>query len=160
MPPEFAEELTVRRLRGTGLTVVLGLLAAAGSLGPASADKGPVIVVPGKPGVPVVINGVDASYSVVTGDWGLARPGHGYVTIDRPAAWYGQGWSGGYYPATGRRPRLGRHEVEPPADRPLPPPAQDYYRSWSVQPDPRPVTEVPPYDPPPVILAPQVKERR
>lgn len=149
-----------RRLRGIRLAVVLGLLAPAGSAGYAHADKAPVIVVPGKRGVPVIINGVDASYSVVSGDWGLARPGHGSVTIERPAHWFGHTWSGGYFPATGRQPRVGRHEIEPPADRPLPPPAQDYYRSWSAQPDPRPVTEVPPYDPPPVILAPQIKERR
>ncbi len=39
----------------------------------AVAQTGPVIVIPGRPGVPVMINGVDASYAVVGGDWGLAK---------------------------------------------------------------------------------------
>ena len=31
------------------------------------------IVIPGRPGVPIIINGVDASYAVVEGDWGLGK---------------------------------------------------------------------------------------
>ena len=53
------------------------IVAVAGSLAghalARSADA-PVFVIPGKPGVPVIINGYDASYSVVEGDWGLDRP--------------------------------------------------------------------------------------
>ena len=30
-------------------------------------------VIPGRPGVPIVINGLDVSYAVVEGDFGLAR---------------------------------------------------------------------------------------
>jgi hypothetical protein len=37
----------------------------------ALAGGGFSIVIPGKPGVPIIINGVDASYAVVEGDWGL-----------------------------------------------------------------------------------------
>ena len=39
----------------------------------ALADGGFEIVIPGRPGVPVIINGVDASYAVVEGDWGLEK---------------------------------------------------------------------------------------
>jgi hypothetical protein len=42
----------------------------------AHADHAPAIVVPGKRGIPVIINGHDASGAVVIGDWGLYRPGH------------------------------------------------------------------------------------
>ena len=60
-------------------SIVMLVVAAAvlGAAAPARADSGPVIVIPSRPGVPVVINGLDASYAVVEGDWGLSRPGHG-----------------------------------------------------------------------------------
>ena len=50
--------------------------ASRGERMPARADSGPVFVVPSRPGVPIAINGRDASWSVVEGDIGLARPGH------------------------------------------------------------------------------------
>jgi hypothetical protein len=107
--------------------------AAIVAAGPAPADHAPTIVVPGKAGVPVIVNGYDASYAVVEGDWGLSRPGHmpptvitGPLIIPAPA------W-GGYYPATGRRPGYGRYEVEPPPDRRLPRPAPSFYREWGTQ---------------------------
>lgn len=67
--------------------IVVGLLA--GSLcGPAAAsDNAPVIVVPGKAGVPVMINGRDASWAIVEGDWGLYRPGSVPVTVIYPRPW-------------------------------------------------------------------------
>ena len=52
---------------------VAGLICGSA---PAPAADGPVIVIPGKRGVPVIINGFDASYTIVEGDWGLDRPGH------------------------------------------------------------------------------------
>ncbi len=127
----------------------------------ASADHAPVIVVPGRAGVPVIINGEDVTGAIVEGDWGLERPGHGVPTViplhaaplrlgPPPAA---------YYPSTGRRPAYGRREVEPPANRRLPLPAEPYLRTWGVQSDPTPATSPPPYDPPPVILAPRTNER-
>ena len=51
---------------------------------PARAQTGPVIAIPGKPGVPVTINGVIVDGAVIYGDWGLARPGHGAVVIEGP----------------------------------------------------------------------------
>jgi hypothetical protein len=142
--------------------IASGILAAA-LCGFAHAQTGPVVVVPGKPGVPVIINGVEVNGAVVYGDWGLARPGHGQIIIDgtpmfgAPAVWRG------YYPIEGRAPRYGRREIVPPHRlRPRP---TDYRRSWAIESwgieswgiesGPHPATEYPPFDPPPVILAPR-----
>ncbi len=125
----------------------------------AQAVDGPVLVVPGKRGIPVLINGYDASYAVVEGDWGLARPGH--VTpkiIDGPLLAPLATYRGRYYPAVGRRPGYGRYEVEPPADRRLPRPAQGFHRSWSTQSDPIPASLDPPSSAP-FVLAPQLDGR-
>jgi hypothetical protein len=117
-----------------------------------AADNQPVIAVPGKPGVPVIINGIDATGAVVYGDWGLSRPG-GMVVID------GGTWSAAaplppaYFPATGRTPAYGRKEVDAPSIRPHTAPA--YHKSWSVESQPGPVTEYPPVAVPPVIVAPR-----
>jgi hypothetical protein len=128
---------------------------------PVLAADAPAFVIPGKAGVPVIINGYDASYSVVEGDWGLDRPGAVPPTIisgpligPAPAA-YGRG----YYPAYGERPGYGRLEIEPPANRRLPPPAPSFHRSWSSQSDSTPAT-VEPDVRPPLIVAPQINGRR
>jgi hypothetical protein len=42
----------------------------------------------------------------------------------------------GYFPSEGRKPGYGRHEIEPPRDRVLPPRAPSYHRSWSSDSDP------------------------
>jgi hypothetical protein len=126
---------------------------------PALAQYEPVIVIPGKPGVPVILNGVDASWAVVEGDWGLARP------HPAPSAIYGslllplQPPRDTYFPSTGRSPGYGRYEVDPGANRP-PQPAQSYHRNWSSASDPGPVTEYAPFDVPPVIVAPNVDPYR
>ena len=118
-----------------------------------ASESGPVIVVPGKAGVPVIMYGHDVSGAVIEGDWGLHRPGHIDPTIIyryRPG--FGPAAAGGgYYPRTGRAPGYGRKEADAP--RPAAP-AEPFTRSWSSQSDPGPVTTYPPYTPPPVILAP------
>ena len=123
----------------------------------ACAQTGPVIVVPGKPGVATTINGVVVDGAVVYGDWGLARPGHGQIVIEGAAGFSENNDSRGYFPATGHRPRVGRVEVVPP---PRQRPSTDYHREWSVKSYKRvrPVTEYPPFDPPPVILAPRGRQ--
>jgi hypothetical protein len=129
------------------------LCAAIAGAQSAQAQTGPVIVIPGKAGVPVTINGVIVDGAVVYGDWGLARPGHGEIVIEGPVGFTSNFDSRGYYPATGHRPRYGRDEVEP---APRPRADTNFYRNWSVGSDTRrPVTEYPPFDPPPVILAPR-----
>jgi hypothetical protein len=143
------------------LALMATMTALAGCLPgafPARADHAPVLVVPGKPGVPVYINGYDASWTIVEGDWGLDRPGqisprviYPYPYLLDPGPYYRR-----YFPATGKRPRYGRFEIIPPRNRRLPPPAESYYRYWSTQSDPTiPVTTYPPLIPPPVIAAPQ-----
>ena len=95
--------------------VALALSIAMNSA--AFAGGGFEIVIPGRPGVPVIINGVDASYSVVEGDWGLAKRIHVQPTV------YGGRYVdpvpnvGHYYPSAGRMPGYGRLEIEPPANR-------------------------------------------
>ena len=119
----------------------------------ALADGGFEIVIPGRPGVPVIINGVDASYTVVEGDWGLA------IRLQPQPTVYGGRYIdpvpnvGHYYPSAGHLPGYGRLEIEPPANRKLPPEAESYYRSWSAQSTPQ--LEIP-ANPPPVIVAPQI----
>jgi hypothetical protein len=137
----------------------LVILISLGSVVTALADTGPVRVIPGRAGVPVMINGRDASYGVVEGDWGLAKNVHVQPTI------YG-GWDryigpevGHYYPSFGRQPGYGRVEIQPAANRVLPQPAESYYRSWSAQSAP-PVQQRVPEIPPNVIIAPEIGGER
>jgi len=124
---------------------------------PARAQTGPVIAIPGKVGVPVKINGVIVDGAVIWGDWGLARPGHGELIVDGVVAFAALPWdSRDYYPQTGRKPRVGRQEIEPKHHRPRP---ASFRRDWSAGSNFNvPVAEYPPFDPPPVIVAPP--ERR
>jgi hypothetical protein len=152
----------------TAMLLAIGLVLAGGSGALAGADTEPVIVVPGRPDVPVIINGVDVRGAVIEGDWGLARGSIG-LTIIKP--WvpihpYGRwapgslrhwGWKhreralwspeqrGGFYPRTGRPPPVGRLEIVPPADRELPPPAEYYQRYFGVESAPLPATIAPPF---------------
>ena len=76
--------------------------------------------------------GVDVSGAVIEGEWGLNRPGVVAPTVIlpyMPAPVYPA--PGAYFPATGHKPRVGRLEVIPPANRRLPPPAEPYYRLWT-----------------------------
>jgi hypothetical protein len=140
------------------------LVILIGTAGVAWAESnGPVIAIPGRPGVPVIINGVDASYAVVEGDWGLDKGVHYQPTVYgghpvEPAPPVGH-----YYPSAGHLPGYGRLEIES-ADKPKPAPT--FHQSWSAgssQADPLipppSFNQVPPY-PPPVIVAPPFNERR
>jgi hypothetical protein len=143
--------------------ISLGMIAAALAIDLASAgDMSPVIVVPGRPGVPVMMNGRDVSGAVIEGDWGLARPGSVEPTViypRGPRVIYGSGAGGGYYPATGGAPAYGRREIIPPANRPLPRPAESFYRSWGAESDPVPASP-PSANPTAVIVAPVNDEGR
>src|ERR1700756_1335333 len=108
--------------------LALGILI--GTTWTALAGDGFNIVIPGRPDVPVIINGIDASYAVVEGDWGLAKGIHVQPTV------YGGRYVdptpnvGHYYPSAGHLPGYGRLEIQPPANRQMPPEAESYYRSW------------------------------
>ena len=138
--------------------VTLAILMAMTST--AFAGGGSEIVIPGRVGVPVIINGVDASYAVVEGDWGLGKGTHVESTV------YGGRYIdpvprvGHYYPSAGHMPGYGRLEVEPPANRRLPQPAESYHQSWSAQSAPLPAQSNVPVNPPAIIYAPQQDDRR
>jgi hypothetical protein len=122
--------------------------------GASFADSLPVVVIPGRPGVPIIINGVDASYSVVEGDWGLGKGIHVQPTV------YGGRYVdpdphvGHYYPSSGRVPGYGRLEIEPPSNG-RPQQGESYHQSWSAQSTPQPVQPAVPFYPPAVIEAPR-----
>lgn len=118
------------------------LLVATAS--PAFAQREPEIVIPGRPDVPVFINGVDASWGVVEGEFGLDRPGEVAPTVTyRPLTVSMPTFVPGYYPKDGRRPGYGRLEITPPPGRRLPPPAPSYSESWTSESEPGPVTQYP-----------------
>jgi hypothetical protein len=132
--------------RGRTAFVVVALASFALAPALARADSGPVIVIPSRPGIPVIINGRDASYAVVEGDWGLSRPGAVPVTVIGgslvlPNEVYRRRNS--YIPKYGRAPERGRYEVEPAADRALPEPAESFSRSWSTSSDVTPANDTP-----------------
>src|ERR1041384_717189 len=126
--------------------VIIGFAALLAATSARAGDTGPVIVIPSRPGVPVVINGRDASYAVVEGDWGLSRPGAVPVTVIGggpllPNRVYHQRNS--YHPRYGRAPARGRHEIQPAADRALPDPPESFSRSWSTSSEVLPAADAP-----------------
>ncbi len=155
----------VRPLKAVLMRILNAALLLALSGSPALAQRVPVIVIPGRADVPVMMNGVDVSWSVVEGDYGLDRPiGMVPTVIYRPYAVVVPGPAHGfasprrrqalgpaYFPRNGETPGYGRLEVEPPPDRPLPPPAQSFFQSWSSQSAPGPVTQYPPFAAPPIV---------
>jgi hypothetical protein len=139
------------------IAATLALLVTATSS--ALAGGGFDIVIPGRPGVPIIINGVDASYAAIEGEWGLGKNNQVQPTI------YGGRYIdpvpqvGHYYPSAGRQPGYGRLEVEPPPNRRLPPPAESFHESWSAQSAPLPAQSNVPVNPPEIIYAPNYDER-
>jgi hypothetical protein len=136
---------------GLALTILIGMTP------PALASEGFEYVWPGRPGVPIMMYGVDISYAVVAGTFGL---GKGYQ--NQPTVYGGRIVDpdpnvGHYYPSMGLKPGYGRMEIEPPANRKLPKPAESFHQSWSAQSAPLPAQSSPevPLDPPAVILAPR-----
>jgi hypothetical protein len=137
------------------MRALVTLAVLVGTAGMAWAESnGPVIAIPGRAGVPVIINGVDASYSVVEGDWGLDKGVHVQPTVYGGRPVEPMPPVGHYFPSSGHLPGYGRLEIES-ADKPKP--AESFHQSWganSKQADPPPpLNQVPPY-PPPVIVAP------
>lgn len=142
------------------MRVIYAAVIWIGTMLPALAGDGFNIVIPGRPGVPIIINGVDASYAVIEGDRGLGRGIHVQPTV------YGGRYVdpvpnvGHYYPSAGRGPGYGRLEIEPPKNRKLPQPAESFHEHWSAQsPPPVQQSEVP-FEPPAVIVAPPENRRR
>ena len=92
------------------LVILLALAAICGA-GAARADHQPVLVVPGKRGVPVYVDGHEVSGAIISGEWGLYRPGHVAPTITYRRPWadpphyyhYGH-WRPWFAPPHYRRP--------------------------------------------------------
>jgi hypothetical protein len=136
------------------MRTALALAILIGTSLTASANDGFSYVIPGRPGVPIIINGIDASYAVIESDQGLARGVHIQPTIYGGRFIDAEPRVGHYYPSAGRQPGYGRLEIEPPANRKLPPQAESFHQSWSAQSAPPAQAEVPLY-PPLVLQAPQ-----
>lgn len=143
-------------MRAAIIAVLIGWFCPA-----AHADHAPAVVIPGRPDVPVIINGrVVPPGSVIEGDWGLYRAGAVAPTVIPPPVpvLYWDAPVGRYFPATGAKPGYGRREIDQPL-RPLRP-AESYYRSWTAESQPGPVTIPAPYGMPPVVVAPPQSYRR
>ena len=159
----LAEGLTDGLAKRFAAAAMLVGLTASSSIG----QTIPSLVIPGRPDVPVIINGVDASWGVVEGDYGLDRPiGMVPTVIYRPSVVVApekgpyrgppssepaQPSGSGYFPHNDEKPGYGRLEIVPPPDRPLPPPAEPFFQSWSSSSAPGPVTEYPPYPMPQIL---------
>ena len=132
----------------TALLILLGTTSA-------SLAEGFDLVIPMRPGVPVIINGVDASYAVVEGDFGLGKGVHRQPTIYGGHYVDSAPYVGHYCPSLGSQPGYGRMEIEPPVNRKLPKPAESYHDSWGAQSMMQPPQPEVPMNPPAVILAPR-----
>jgi hypothetical protein len=140
------------------LATMMAMTTSAVLTSAAWAGEGFERVIPGRPGVPVLVNGIDISYAVVEGDFGLGKGVHNEPRVFGGRIVDLEPNVGHYYPSAGLNPGYGRLEIEPPANRKLPKPAESYHDSWSAHSDPQPAQpaqpEVPLY-PPPVIVAPR-----
>lgn len=136
------------------MRAVYALMMLVGMPLAASANDGFSVVIPGRAGVPIVINGIDASYAVVESDWGLAKNVHMQPTIYGGRRIAPEPEVGHYYPSAGKMPGYGRLEREPPANRKLPPQAESYSRAWASRSAPPQAAAAVPFYPPTVIEAP------
>ena len=123
----------------------------------ALAGDGFEVVIPARPGVPIIENGIDISYAVVEGDFGLGKGWQHQPTIFGGRYIDPTPNVGHYYPSLGHgeKPGYGRLEIEPPANRKLPQPAESYHQSWSAHSGPQRAEPEVPFYPPPAILAPR-----
>lgn len=134
---------------------VLALMVLMSSVVTAAADSGPVVVVPSRPDVTIMINGRNAAYAVVEGDWGLAKGVHVEPAIyPRQGYYYAAPQVGRYFPSAGHAPGYGRSEIDTPA-RQLPR-SESFNRSWSAESNPTATADIVPANPPPIIVAPQI----
>jgi len=142
--------------RVVGLATAISAVLGAGCVCTARADSQPVIAIPGHLGVPVIINGIDATGAEVYGDWGLSRPGEGYVIIEGGTPTPLGRSPVRYFPTSSaaQDPRGSETKVVPSPPRgasPARPAAStDFHQSWSAGANPGPMPEAAPS----VIVAP------
>ena len=78
---------------------------------PALAQREPQIVIPGRADVPVIINGINASWGVVVGEFGLDRPGEmAPVVIYQPLLLSTPYYVPSYFPKDGKKPGALRNQ--------------------------------------------------
>ena len=124
--------------------VPVGLLAGVTPVG----AEGTWVVIPGRADVPVIVNpyGLDASYTVVEGDFGLDRPAQvNPQIIAGPRVFPMPVRVKHYFPGGSGPLGYGRLEIQPPPNRRPLPQAQSYQRSWHTESDPLPASTDPPY---------------
>lgn len=147
-------------MRRIVLALSLSMVACAAGVAPTSITSaradGFALVVPGRMGM--TYNGNDAAYAVVEGEFGLNRPGQNPHTVIYPGAYVPPPSEYGFFPHTGQPPRAGRLEIEPPANRKLPPQAKSFHQVWTVESE-RQQEVAPPSYPPAVIVAPDYDRR-
>ena len=153
--------------RVLGLVTALSAPLGVGFYGHhAHADSAPVIAIPGHLGVPVIINGIDATGAEVFGDWGLSRPGQGSLIIEGGTPMPLQRPPLRYFPTSNgvSDPDARQPKATPSPSRAPPPPARprastDFHQSWSAGPAPMgdeapPAIVVPPRPPYPDRIPP------
>jgi hypothetical protein len=109
----------------------------------AQGDAPPALVIPGHYGIPVIIDGIDATGAVIYGEMGLSRPGHGRIVIEGGVPIPPGPVPPRFFPATGRPPTYGAEHVSVPVERSSRP--ADFHRSWSSSSDDLPATVTPNY---------------
>lgn len=118
-----------------GTFIAVAMMAAAGGAGAADYVVGRSGYVGG-----YVVGGVRAPQLLVYDD----EPGV-YVRAYWATPWQGRH----YFPFTGKKPKVGRHERLSDV-RPAPPPAESFYREWST---------ISLYPPPPHVILPGPREQ-
>jgi hypothetical protein len=118
-----------------GIRVAVATIAAAGGAGAADYAVGRSGIVGG-----YAAGGVRAPQLLIYDD----EPGV-YVRAYWATPWQGRH----YYPFTGKKPKVGRHERLS-AVRPVPPPAETFYREWST---------ISLYPPPRQVILPEAPEQ-
>ena len=152
--PAISVELPAEFRAATGhlMRLLHAVLLLAVTASPAFAQREPLIVIPGKPGVPVYINGIDASWGVVEGEFGLDRPGlvaptviYRPLVVSVPSAAFPA-----IIPRDGKRPATaGLKSFRRPSAAAA---AGADLLSQLVEPSaPGPVTDYPPYPAPPIV---------
>ena len=120
----------------------------------ADSDSGTVVALPGRPDVPVFVNpyGIDASFGVVEGDFGLNKPAQANAHTIGPPVIVAPGPRRSYFPHDENMPGYGRYEIAPPRQS-KPQEAQSFHRAWGIASDPLPASTDPPY---PITVQPYV----
>jgi hypothetical protein len=129
-----------------GAAVILSGCMLCSAPARADSDSGTSLAVPGRPDVPVFVNplGIDASFGIVEGEFGLNKPAMGNAHTIGPPTVVRPGPRRFFFPHDENMPGYGRYEIAPPRQS-RPQHAESYHRSWETASDPLPASTDPPY---------------